>query len=138
MFKDFIGKILPDLNTAFGITGEDWSSECELSPYFPSVKKLENPYFASSLVENLTKEIMKICGQTSTTASACPLLIQPTTEPQERNEDKTSNKMFSLWAEDAKVHLEGRVGLSCLSLCSVAEVIKCTAILSTEQTLAYT
>ena len=112
MSNDLIGDILNELNKTFGIRSDghhpqevnihqifrvvykeltqDFGSENILC----SALKSQNPSLTSSLVEKLTKAIVKPCSPPSTPASACLPPSQTAIGPQKKREEKTRNNMF--------------------------------------------
>ena len=114
MSRDLIRKILSELDTAFGMTGDETYPKDvnfhqiyrnvykELTRQFGSEDVLrfalesQDQSFESSLVETLTKEITKTCSQTSIPASTHLPPIQPTVG-QDQGKEKTRNKMFPVW-----------------------------------------
>lgn len=114
MSKDMTKKVLLELNRcSIGISGDDHYPQAvnchqilkgvyrELTQDFGTENALlaaleaQSPPFVSSVVEKLTKEIMKTCGHTCTPASACAPQVQHAGETCEKRGDKTSHNMFS-------------------------------------------
>ncbi|XP_062393445.1 uncharacterized protein LOC134080849 [Sardina pilchardus] len=112
MSNDLIVEVLNQLNITFGIRSDghhpqevnihqifrvvykeltqDFGSENILC----SALKSQNPSLTSSLVEKLTKAIVKTCSPPSTPASACLPPSQTAIGPQKKREEKTRNNMF--------------------------------------------
>ncbi|XP_062381584.1 uncharacterized protein LOC134069606 [Sardina pilchardus] len=68
-----------------------------------SALESEDPSFESSLVENLTGEIVKTCSQTNLAASEPRIPpIKAATGLQENNKEKTKKKIIPSWLKMAK------------------------------------
>ena len=123
MSRDLIRKILSELDTAFGITGDksypqdvnfhqiyrnvykELSREFGSEDVLRSALESHNLSFESSLVETLTKEITKTLSQTSIPASTH---LPPIQAPvgQDQGKEKTKNKMFPVWLKMPTIKLK--------------------------------